>query len=253
MGLFDALAGGSTTAGTLSCWTGDGFERAPWQDVVRDAERMTGGLRRAGVGRDACVAALLTNTPQTVRGLLGTWLAGGMVASLPVPVRGTDATEYERLLLSACDRLEPALVACDAETVDALPEAARECFPVRTWESFAGSGRAEPSPPGDDQVAFVQYSSGSTSAPKGCMLTPRAIEAQIELLLDLLEPLPEGDTAMSWLPLSHDMGMFGGLLTPWYYGASLVLSTPRREQSRHRNSNHSKTCARDLRHSVMAT
>ena len=228
MALFDALADGARRSGTLRCWTGDAFAEAPWTDVVRDAERMTAGLRRAGVEPGTRVAAMLTNTPYVVRGLLGTWLAGGAVASLPMPVRGSDPREYAKLLASACERLEAVVLLADEQLLAALPPELAERTPVLSWESLADSGRVEPSPPGDDDVAFIQYSSGSTSAPKGCMLSPRAIEAQIELLIDLLEPRPEGDTGVSWLPLSHDMGMFGGLLTPWYHGASLVLSTPQR-------------------------
>ncbi|MEK8174753.1 AMP-binding protein [Streptomyces sp. M19] len=96
------------------------------------------------------------------------------------------------------------------------------------WGALRATGGApvEPSPPGDQDIAFIQYSSGSTSVPKGCALTTHAIEEQLEIILRLTGGRPGDDTVTSWLPLSHDMGMFGCLLYSWAYDFHFVLSTP---------------------------
>lgn len=80
--------------------------------------------------------------------------------------------------------------------------------------------------PADDDIAFLQYTSGSTSAPKGVMIShgnlmanERAIEEGLSIAAD--------DVFVSWLPLYHDMGLIGGLLQPIYNGMPLVLMTPR--------------------------
>ncbi|HEU4702110.1 MAG TPA: AMP-binding protein, partial [Conexibacter sp.] len=204
------------------------FEQASWGSVVRDAAQMTAGLRRAGVRPGTAVAALLTNTPLTVRGMLGVWLAGGALASLPIPARGMSAQEYGVQLRTICEQLGPVALLADAELVPQLPPTLADVATVHAWESFAGSGAVAPTPPGRDELAFVQYSSGSTRTPKGCMLTTRAIEAQIDLLEDLMRPVRGQELGLSWLPLSHDMGMFGGLLSCWAHGSPFVLSTPQR-------------------------
>lgn len=229
MSLWDALTAGAARGhGTLHCWVDRRFEAAGWDEVVADAERMTAGLRNAGVEPGSRVAAVLTNTPLAVRGILGTWLAGGTLASFPVPSRGMGEEEYAQQLSTLCDHLEPAALLTDASMLAALPEGLRERANARSWESVAGTGRVDPAPPGEDDVAFVQYSSGSTSLPKGCMLTPRAIEAQLALVMDMIDARPGNDRDVSWLPLSHDMGLFGNLLTQWAYRWDLVLSTPER-------------------------
>jgi fatty-acyl-CoA synthase len=233
----------SASHGVLHVWNGDEFEHTPWREVVRDAHAMAAELRRAGVRPGTRVAAILTNTPDTVRGLLAVWLAGGAVASLPLPTRGQSTEEYGRQLTALAARLDPVLLLADDWIAPLLPTELSGRLPVRGWSSLhsagtgsgAGAGawvgtgpRFEPSPPGDDELAFIQYSSGSTSTPKGCALTTRSIEEQLRIILHLTGGRPGADTVASWLPLSHDMGMFGCLLYSWAYDFDFVLSSPER-------------------------
>ncbi|HMI81223.1 MAG TPA: AMP-binding protein [Solirubrobacterales bacterium] len=222
------LSGGHRTA--LHCWEGDGYEAHPWDLMAGDAERMTAGLRRAGVEPGTRVAAILTNGPQVVRGILGVWLAGGALASLPVPARGMDAEEYGRQLLAIHAKLEPVLFLLEERMLGLLPEDLREALGARSWESFLDTGRVEATPPGEDELAFIQFSSGSTSAPKGCMLTPRAILSQVLLNWQMIggPELSEDDVGVTWLPLSHDMGLFGQLISAWVIDRGIYMSTPER-------------------------
>jgi fatty-acyl-CoA synthase len=224
--LWDDLTAGTTRS--LHTWVGQSYDSTPWADVVRDAERMTAGLRRAGVGPGTRVATILTNTGASVRGILATWLAGGCLASFPLPARGLSPEEYATQLRTLCSHLEPAAMFLDEAIVGLLPEDLRAAVNARSWESVAGSGAVEPSPPGADDVAFVQFSSGSTSLPKGSMLTPRAISAQLGIIGGMLGLERSVDVCASWLPLSHDMGIFGCLLAPWVHDMDLWLSTPER-------------------------
>ncbi len=67
---------------------------------------------------------------------------------------------------------------------------------------------------GPDDVAYIQYSSGSTSSPKGVLIMQRSIMANAEgMLRHGLKVRPE-DRAFSWLPLYHDMGLVGFCLAP---------------------------------------
>ncbi|MGW0733740.1 AMP-binding protein [Streptomyces sp. NPDC002851] len=231
MHLFDALTNG-TSRGVLHEWTGDAFTHTPWREVVKEAHGMAAELRRLGVTPGTRVATILTNTPDVVRGLLAVWLAGGAVASLPLPTRGQSSEEFTAQLTALAARLDPTLVLTDEWLTPLVPEELSSQLPVRSWSSLRGSGPRprpfEPSPPGPDDLAFIQYSSGSTSTPKGCALTTRSIEEQMEIILHLTGGRPGADVFSSWLPLSHDMGMFGALLYPWAYDFDLVLSTPER-------------------------
>ncbi len=77
--------------------------------------------------------------------------------------------------------------------------------------------------PGD--IALVQYTSGSTASPKGVMLTHAQIVANISSIAKCLELGPD-DVGCSWLPLFHDMGLIGCLLTATYSMIDLLLMAP---------------------------
>jgi acyl-CoA synthetase (AMP-forming)/AMP-acid ligase II len=226
MQLWDALT--ERKRGTLHAWNGTGFETADWDEVVRDAERIAVGLRRAGIGPGIPLAAVLTNSPLAVRGLLGAWLAGAPVASLPVPARGMSVGEYAEQLVTLREHVGSPMIVTDERLADMLPERVGLGAPVRGWESFPADGPFEASPPEADELAFVQYSSGSTAMPKGCMLSARAIASQLEILAEMAEITPGAETVGSWLPLSHDMGVFGCLLFAWAWDLDLALSSPER-------------------------
>lgn len=77
-----------------------------------------------------------------------------------------------------------------------------------------------------DKIAFLQYTSGSTSMPKGVMITHGNLIANEGIIQNAFE-ITANDTVVNWLPLFHDMGLIGGLLQPIFSGAISVLMSPR--------------------------
>ena len=78
---------------------------------------------------------------------------------------------------------------------------------------------------GPDDIAFLQFTSGSTADPKGVVLTHRNLLANMRTIGDYVNPIP-GDVFVSWLPLYHDMGLIGAVLTTLYHAVPLVLMSP---------------------------
>ncbi|MFJ4367948.1 fatty acyl-AMP ligase [Streptomyces chartreusis] len=74
-------------------------------------------------------------------------------------------------------------------------------------------------------VAFLQYSSGSTSEPKGVMVTHANLAANQEAIRSAMKT-PQGVVAGSWLPLYHDMGLIGMTLQPLWVGGTSVQMSP---------------------------
>src|SRR5439155_20937994 len=79
----------------------------------------------------------------------------------------------------------------------------------------------------DDEMVLVQHSSGTAARPKGCELTAKAVRAQLAMVTERLS-FSESETIVSWLPLSHDMGLVGAVLLAFESGARLALGTPER-------------------------
>lgn len=80
-------------------------------------------------------------------------------------------------------------------------------------------------PAAADDLAFVQFSSGSTSSPKGIPVTRGALEKHLQLLTDF-DQRTQDDVYVSWLPLYHDLGLILGLLTSIYARNDLHLIAP---------------------------
>jgi fatty-acyl-CoA synthase len=99
--------------------------------------------------------------------------------------------------------------------------------PVLSAAALRRSGTREvPRPTIDERdCAVLQFTSGSTAAPKGCVLAHSAIIANARSIVARVEARPS-DTAVSWLPLFHDMGLMTGLVAPMVGGLSMSLRPP---------------------------
>lgn len=199
-----------------------------WDEWRTRAARFGGGLRRLGVQPGERVACVLANSPESCAAVLGCWVAGACVVSLPTIARGMSAERYLGQLRRIIAQAQPALVLVDGSWAGALAEwcpGAR----VRAIGSVDGAALRDEYVPADEDAVFVQYSSGSTSDPSGCVLSARAIARQLGLLERALELDPQRDVKVDWLPLSHDMGLFGCLLlTAYWTGVPQVIGTPQR-------------------------
>ncbi|MGY8527503.1 condensation domain-containing protein [Paracidovorax citrulli] len=83
----------------------------------------------------------------------------------------------------------------------------------------------QPYAPQADTLAFLQYTSGSTAAPKGVMVSHGNVMANEVAIAAGMRVRP-GDLMVSWLPLYHDMGLIGGLLQPIFSGIPVALMSP---------------------------
>jgi acyl-CoA synthetase (AMP-forming)/AMP-acid ligase II len=203
-----------------------GWQATTWDEWRRLAERVGTGLRAAGLEPGARVGFVLTNSLDACASVLGAWLAGVTIVSLPTMRRGMGRDEYVDQLRRLARHSGCELIAFERRFLSALGDG-DVGVPVRAFDSLYGDGSFEPTPPADDEEAFVQYSSGSTSDPKGCVLTMGAISAQEAMLIERLE-VDGADRGVSWLPLSHDMGLFGCMLFSWTTGMRLRLGRSER-------------------------
>src|SRR5882762_1686805 len=77
-----------------------------------------------------------------------------------------------------------------------------------------------------DDIAFLQFTSGSTSRPKGVSLTHANLAANLKVIMEDGLVAREEDVGVSWLPLYHDMGLIGFVIAPLYYKVPTVYLSP---------------------------
>jgi acyl-CoA synthetase (AMP-forming)/AMP-acid ligase II len=192
----------------------------PWRQG-EDAARWLA----ARVDRGGAVAMVLTTHPACSAALLGAWRSGLTVASLPTPGRGMPVEEYVEQTTRICELVGADLLLMDAAYLAFVPDTGLR---VHAFDDVLAGG---PDPAPEEIGSLVQFTSGSTSTPKGVHLSMEAIAANIESILEQIK-LVDDTVAVSWLPLSHDMGLIGMFLAalvsaaPSRCNSSLVLISP---------------------------
>ncbi len=107
-----------------------------------------------------------------------------------------------------------------------LPELARSRWLATDAVDVPGLAEQWCDPEADaDTLAFLQYTSGSTAAPKGVMVSHGNLLHNEEMIRQAFGQ-SESSVIVGWLPLYHDMGLIGNVLQPLYVGASCVLMSP---------------------------
>jgi acyl-CoA synthetase (AMP-forming)/AMP-acid ligase II len=202
-------------------------------ELYERAQRAAGGLAARGVEPGDRVAIVAATGPEFFDGFFGASLAGAVPVPLYPPVRLGRLDEYHARTAGMLRAARVRLVLADARTRRVLGrtlEAARPelgCAPLGELRAVARA----PSAQDPDGLGFIQFSSGTTQAPKPVALSHRQILANVRAIGDaILAEYPERaglrHVAVSWLPLYHDMGLVGGVLTSLFHGRDLVLIPP---------------------------
>lgn len=204
-----------------------------YADLLERARRVSGGLRERGVAPGDRVGIILPTCPEFYDAFFGVSLAGAVPVPLYPPVRLGRLDEYRTQTADLLRNCRARLVLSDARTSRVLGRPVAAASPdlgladVRELRGTGGlSARAR-----HHDVALIQHSSGTTGRPRPVRLTHRAVLANLEAIRDrILAAYPEEDgvehTAVSWLPLYHDMGLIGCVLTTVAHPADLTLIPP---------------------------
>lgn len=210
--------------------------RVAWSEVAWRARRAAAALADAGVRPGDRVAVVLRTEPLFLDAFFGVLAAGGVPVPLYPPVRLGRLAEWIAATARMIDVSGARLVVSGGASRRLLGEVVARARPELGWLAAGDLVRGRQDPSGGlaervpeervpDDLALVQFSSGSTMDPKPVALTHRALGAQVASLTALVRPT-SADVLVSWLPLYHDMGLIGCLLGAVSYPGPLVLVPP---------------------------
>ena len=202
--------------------------RYTYADLDLRARAVAVGLRARGCEGERVLIALPSGL-EFVAAFFGCLYAG----AVPVPSPEIESRRGAERAIAICEDCDPRLALTTTtaspgqgapawrewQRENSLAEASVGAFPDATscnWE--IPREQAQP-------LAFIQYTSGSTSAPKGVMVTHEALAANLGMLVVALR-VERASRIVSWLPIYHDMGLVAGVLLPVFACCQSVLMPP---------------------------
>ena len=187
------------------------------------------GLQGHGVLPRQCVAIMLPTSPEYFAVYIGILRAGAIPVPIYPPARASQLEEHvlRHAGILANARATLLVTVPEAMVVARLLQArVAGLRHVVTPQQLANrGGAAAPVVLHGDDIAFIQYTSGSTGDPKGVALTHANLLANIRAMEVTVQATPR-DVFVSWLPLYHDMGLIGAWLGALYVGYALVVMSP---------------------------
>ena len=188
----------------------------PFAELRSDAIAVAYRLIARGIRPGARIAMLAETGPDFAAAFFGAIYAGVWPVPLPLPTSFGGREAYIDQLSVQLASSDPLLLLYPEE-LSAMAEAAAHARGVTavSYEKLAEEeARAVQLPKSEpDQIAYLQYSSGSTRFPHGVAITHRALMSNLAAHSIGMEVQP-GDRCVSWLPWYHDMGLVGCMLSP---------------------------------------
>ncbi|MCP3870494.1 MAG: AMP-binding protein [Gammaproteobacteria bacterium] len=208
---------------------GDSPEEITYGDLAAGAHAIAAGLQSKGLSPGNTVAIMLPTGKDYLNSFFGILLAGGIPVPIYPPARPSQLEDHlnrhARILENA--RTTLLITMSEARVVANLLRAQVETLAeVVTFEELTIDARSfRPVPAESGDIAFLQYTSGSTGQPKGVVLTHGNLLANIRAMGEAIQ-VDSRDVFVSWLPLYHDMGLIGAWLGSLYFAMPMVLMSP---------------------------
>ncbi len=214
---------------TITFVSGDDHQTVSWSDLHLEARAAAAGLQARGIAPGDHVALLGPTTRELITAIQAVWLTGATLVTMPLPMRMGALEVFIEQTRNRMRRSDSVMVLVDPELL-AFVEPVEGDPPFVSLEELCGPGgpgsddyqrpRSDP-----DAMAVLQFTSGSTSEPKGVMLKHFNICQNLDGAWKAAG-VTQNERIVSWLPLYHDMGLIGLLTIPMTKGTDLVQGAP---------------------------
>ena len=220
-------ANGGRTHIVLSEETGE--EMLSYQALRQGAEAVAAGLQGHDVQPGQTVAIMLPTGREYFYSFYGVLLAGAIPVPIYPPARLSQIEDHLRRHAGILNNAAVTLLITvpEARSLARLLKSHVESLGIVATPqelSTSGVGFVRVASKAED-IALLQYTSGSTGNPKGVVLTHANLLANIRAMGQAIQA-DSSDVFVSWLPLYHDMGLIGAWLGSLYYAFPLIVMSP---------------------------
>lgn len=208
----------------------DGSPFVSWRQLHDESRVVGASLQARGLGPGDHVAILGPTSRQLITIVRGCWMAGITSMVLPLPMRMGSLDAFIDSTRGRIRHGDARLLLID-DAFAGFYQPAEGDPPLEPMSAVLGGAgapspeRLEVPPPDPERLVILQYTSGSTSEPKGVMIPDRVLGANLDAAVQAAA-ITGADVLQSWLPLYHDMGLVGCLAIPMCTGIQLVQAAP---------------------------
>src|SRR5262245_48193542 len=213
-------------------WRGpDQVESFTYGQLAHDALRVAGSLQEQGIQKGQTVAVVLPTHSDFYRAFFGILLAGAVPSALYPPVRLGRMEEWKDRTGRMLKALQGQAVLTNKALHSLLGYPVKEanpplgCFTVPSVLSHSGPLGQIPRAASAD-TAFIQFSSGATGSSKPVRLSHENILHNAQCIIDMFPGDHWQHHCVSWLPIYHDMGLIGTLISSMMAPADITLIPP---------------------------
>lgn len=186
-------------------------DKITYAQLLSEATRLASGLTRKGIKKGDKVIIATDSNRHTLEILWGCFLAGAVPTVLQPPLTYSGYNPPVVKLINVSKQLgDPLVFMGKIPSGDGVPE-----LNYITTEMLDCNGELPNVEPDSSDIAFIQFSSGSTGDSKGIMLTHANIMVNLDAITVGLK-FKTGEVTGNWMPLFHDMGLIGYHFTPLY-------------------------------------
>ena len=200
-----------------------------YQALLTGAQKLAAGLQQKGLEQGQAVAIMLPTGVDYFYSFFGILLAGAIPVPIYPPVRKSQLEDHLRRQVNILNNCQAVILITidEAKLVAQLLKSNIDSLhSVVTAEELTQNATVfTPVNVRADDIAFLQYTSGSTGNPKGVILTHANLLNNIRIDGAALKVTPD-DVFVSWLPLYHDMGLIGAWLGSLYFSVLLIIMSP---------------------------
>ena len=217
-----------TSKGVRFADANGGVKHYSYAELMKQARRVANGLRDQGVQPGDPVILVMTNPQAAILTILGCMMLGSPPTPVYPPLNLKAVPGFLRFIKHVAVRSAATGIIAEGQPyafLGSVPHQTKTVRDVVKFETLVRDGSEDEFSDPENTVAFLQFTSGSTSEPKGVVVSHRGLAANLWMIRQASH-MSESSCVVTWLPVYHDMGLIGTVLNAITLPCDLVVLPP---------------------------